>query len=202
MDFLNSSSMTEWFSTLSATAIIIALAEIGDKSQLVCMTLAARYNRGRSVLLGAVSAFIILNLLAVGFGATVAQFVPEKVVLGIVAIMFAAFGIHSLLNSEQEDEDEGEIKQHSTRSILATTFLLIFIAEFGDKTQIAVAGIAVASPPVAVWLGATIALALTSALGVLAGKTILQKLPMALLHKISGIFFLALAAFAAFKLFY
>lgn len=194
------SPLAQWVSTSGAAFVLISLAEIGDKSQLVCMTLAARYNRGRIVLAGAVGAFVLLNLLAVGFGATVAAFVPERVLLGAVALLFAAFGIHALMSGEEEEEEGEEIVERSRRGMLATTFLLIFLAEFGDKTQIAVAGMAVASPPTAVWVGATLALALTSALGVLAGKTLLKKLPMGLLHRISGLFFLGLAAFTGYRL--
>ena len=74
--------------TLSAF-VLISLAEIGDKSQLVCMTLAARH-RHWPVLLGATTAFVILNALAVLFGAGIAAWVPERLMAGIVAVMFAA----------------------------------------------------------------------------------------------------------------
>jgi putative Ca2+/H+ antiporter (TMEM165/GDT1 family) len=77
--------------------------------------------------------------------------------------------------------------------------LLITVAEFGDKTQIAVVALSSTSIPLAVWTGATIALATTSALGVWAGRTILQKIPINLLHRISGIFFLLFAIYAAFN---
>ena len=77
-------------------------------------------------------------------------------------------------------------------SLLAvlTSYSLIGLAEFGDKTQLAVAGLASANPPLAVWLGATLALATTSALGVWAGRALLKKVPILLLHWISGVLFL------------
>ena len=74
---------------------LIALAELGDKSQLVCMTLAARY-RHWPVILGAATAFLVLNTLAVLFGAGVAAWLPERVMAGLVAVLFGAFGLHAL----------------------------------------------------------------------------------------------------------
>ncbi|MDP3838170.1 MAG: TMEM165/GDT1 family protein, partial [Methylococcales bacterium] len=83
--------------------------------------------------------------------------------------------------------------------IFFTTFLLITVAEFGDKTQLAVVALSSTAVPLAVWLGSTAALVSTSAVGVLAGRTILQKIPLTLLHRISGCIFLILAAIAAYR---
>lgn len=71
-----------------------------------------------------------------------------------------------------------------------TTFLLIFVAEFGDKTQIAVAGLTSTALPASVWVGATLALTVTSALGIWAGKTILRRFSVTLLHRIGGVLFI------------
>jgi Ca2+/H+ antiporter, TMEM165/GDT1 family len=185
---------------LSATAAtsfaLIAAAEIGDKSQLVCMTLASRH-RAMPVLLGAIAAFAFLNTLAVVFGVAIASWLPDYVVAATVAFLFAVFGIHSL--RMQEDDDDVDVKEKSGHGIFFTTFLLITVAEFGDKTQLAVVALSSTVAPIAVWLGSTVALASTSALGILAGRTILQKVPLVLLHKISGMIFLALSAFAVYR---
>ncbi len=153
---------------------LIALAEIGDKSQLVCMTLAARH-RHWPVILGAAVAFILLNLLAVLFGAAVAEWIPQHWVAWIVAVLFGFFGIQSLLSAEEGDENE--VEEKAGRSVFLITLLLILVAEFGDKTQIAVAGLASSLSPLYVWIGSTLALILVSALGVWAGRTILQRFP-------------------------
>ncbi len=188
------------FNEISATTItsftLIAAAEIGDKSQLVCMTLASRH-RAMPVLLGAITAFAFLNTLAVVFGIAIASWLPEHIVATIVAVLFAAFGIHSL-RIETEDENE-EVREKSGSSIFFATFLLITVAEFGDKTQLAVVGLSSTAVPTAVWLGSTAALAATSALGILAGRRILQKIPLTLLHKISGVIFLMLSVFAGYR---
>jgi putative Ca2+/H+ antiporter (TMEM165/GDT1 family) len=187
-----------WLASAGTTFLLVALAEIGDKSQLVCMTLAARH-RGWPVVIGAVAAFAFLNALAVLFGAAVAAWLPEWLVALAVAVLFAGFGINALRYTD-DDEDE-EIEEKPGHGIVATTFLLIFLAEFGDKTQLAVAGMGSTSEPYAVWLGATAALALTSLLGVFAGRRLLKRLPLKWIHRISGVFFLLLAAFALTRLF-
>lgn len=190
---------SELFSISLTSFTIIALAELGDKSQLVCMTLASRY-RHWPVLLGAALAFSLLNFLAVVFGASVAAWLPERVTAAIVAILFGIFGIHALI-SDHTDEPELVVK-HSGRSIFLTTLALLFVAEFGDKTQIAVAGLAGSTSAVPVWIGATIALLLVSALGVWAGRTLLQRLPLNWLHRVGGVVFLTFSFLAAWKVFF
>jgi putative Ca2+/H+ antiporter (TMEM165/GDT1 family) len=181
-----------------STFTLIALAEVGDKSQLVCMTLAARHHHW-PVLLGAATAFLVLNTLAVMFGAGVAAWLPERVTAGLVAVLFGAFGVHAL--SKRDDSDSKDMAERSGNGIFLTTFLLIFVAEFGDKTQIAVAGLAGSFDPLPVWLGATTALVMVSAFGVWAGRTMLQHLPLSWLHRISGVVFLLFATLAAWRVF-
>jgi putative Ca2+/H+ antiporter (TMEM165/GDT1 family) len=181
-----------------STFTLVALAEIGDKSQLVCMTLAARH-RHLPVLLGATTAFAILNALAVLFGAGIAAWVPERLMAGIVAAMFAAFGMHALLTAE--DADLEDVKETPGHGVFFTTLLLILVAEFGDKTQIAVAGLAGSMTAMPVWLGATVALVLVSALGIWAGRTLLQRLPLHWVHRAGGAVFLVFAAIAAWRAF-
>ena len=186
-----------WLSSVGTSFLVIGLAEFGDKSQLVCMTLASRH-RGVPVALGAIAAFALLNLLAVLFGAAVAAWLPGWVVTLAVAVLFAVFGISAL--RYQDEEDDEEIEEKPGHGIFATTFLLIFLAEFGDKTQIAVSGLGSTGSVGAIWTGATLALATTSLLGIVAGRRLLNRLPLVWIHRISGTFFLALAAYALSRL--
>ena len=188
--------MTETISALLASFSLIGLAEIGDKSQIVCMTLAARH-RAWPVLFGAITAFLLLNTLAVLFGAAVAAWLPESLVAGSVALLFAAFGVQSLLSSG--DEHPEDVTDKPGRSVFLTAFLLIFLAEFGDKTQIAVAGLAGNLAPLPVWVGASMALIAISALGVWVGRTLLQRIPAAWLHRLGGVIFLAFALAAGWR---
>ena len=194
--FLSSLNLIDLSATASTSFLLIAAAEIGDKSQLVCMSLAARH-RATPVLLGAIASFAFLNSLAVIFGAAIASWFPDYMVSAAVAFLFAAFGIHALLINQEEEEEE--LVEKSGHSLFFTTFLLITVAEFGDKTQLAVVALSSTALPLAVWIGATSALILTSALGVLAGRTVLQKIPLTFLHKISGFIFLILAVLAAYS---
>ena len=177
---MSASALGSWFSSAGATFLLIALAEFGDKSQLVCMTLAARH-RGLPVILGAVTAFGILNLLAVLFGAAVAAWLPEWLITLAVAVLFAAFGISALrYQAEIEDESVEEKAGHS----------------------VAVAGMGSTINTAAVWLGATLALTFTSVLAVIAGRNFLHRLPLLWIHRISGAFFLLLAGLAIARLIY
>ncbi len=185
-----------WITASLTSYLLIVAAEIGDKSQLVCMVLAARH-RASPVILGAIVAFALLNMLAVVFGVAIASWLPESWLSLAVATLFALFGLHALRN--QEDEGDETVAEKSSHSLFLTTLLLITVAEFGDKTQLAVVALSTTLAPVAVWGGATLALATTSALGVWAGRTLLQKIPLTLLHKVSGVLFLLLAAYASYN---
>ncbi|MFW5396092.1 MAG: putative Ca2+/H+ antiporter (TMEM165/GDT1 family) [Candidatus Accumulibacter regalis] len=193
---LSTGNLVELSATTATSFVLIAAAEIGDKSQLVCMTLASRH-RPAPVMLGALAAFALLNTLAVVFGVAIANWLPPYVVGAIVAILFALFGVHAL--RAKDDADDEQVEEKSGQGIFFTTFILLTVAEFGDKTQLAVVALSSTQVPAAVWLGATAALAATSALGIVAGRTLLQRIPIVLLHRISGAFFLILALLAAWQ---
>ena len=187
---------TELVSVFSSTFVLVALAEFGDKSQLVCMTLAARH-RQWPVLLGATVAFVLLNALAVWIGLELDVWLPGRLTAGMVAVLFGAFGVHALFG--HEDVQIEEASEQSGHGIFLTALLLILVAEFGDKTQFAVAGMASSLAPLPVWLGATTALVMVSALGVWAGRTVLQRLPLLWLHRIGGGVFVLFSSLAAWQ---
>ena len=133
------------------------------------------------------------------FGAGLAQWVPQQLLAAAVAVLFATYGI-LMLRAAGEHEDEAP-EERSSHGIFITAFLMIFLAEMGDKTQIAVAGMATTLPVIPVWIGATLALTATSALGVLAGRKLLRRISLNRVHQISGVLFLVLAAFALTRVF-
>jgi putative Ca2+/H+ antiporter (TMEM165/GDT1 family) len=187
----------EWFTPISTSYALIIAAEIGDKSQLVCMSLAARH-RATPVILGAIAAFALLNTLAVMFGVAIANWVPDYIVASVVAILFALFGLHAVFFGEEDSEGEG-LPEKSSHGIFLTTFLLITVAEFADKTQLAVVALSSTALPLAIWVGATLALATTTIIGVAVGRSLLNKMPLPILHKVGGLMFIALAGIAAYK---
>ncbi|OPL10582.1 MAG: hypothetical protein AVO38_05060 [delta proteobacterium ML8_D] len=190
--------LIEWVSVAGAAFILIFLAEIGDKSQLVCMTLAAKY-RALPIIIGATFAFAFLNLLAVLFGALLANWLSENILNIGVAVLFSMFGIHFLL-AKKEGGDKN-ISWKSVHSIMITTFLLIFTAELGDKTQIVVVGMSSTASSMPVWFGATLALSLISSICVLVGSKLFQYIPIILLYRMSGAVFLLMAACALTRVF-
>ncbi len=189
--------LAQWFWVGSSSYLLIVAAEIGDKSQLVCMTLAARH-RPWPVIWGAVIAFAFLNTLAVVFGSAIAAWLPEYIVSAVVALLFAIFGFQALMNGAEEEFEE-PVEEKSSHGLFFLTFLLIVMAEFGDKTQLAVVALSSTALPAAVWLGATLALVSTSVIGVIAGRMILQRVSLAGLHRLSGLIFLGLAGVAVYN---
>lgn len=189
----------EWLTAAGSSFSLVATAEIGDKSQVVCMSLAARYHRTTPVLMGAIAAFAILNLIAVVFGTAVATWIPEKYLMSGVAVLFALFGVHAL--RARHDDSDQTLALGSRQNLFITTFLLISVAEFGDKTQLAVAGLSSTMIPASVWAGATFALITTTVIGVWAGTSALRRVPIIQIHRISGIFFLGFALAAVYQLF-
>ena len=184
---------------LAQTFVLILVAELGDKSMLACVALGARLRAG-PVILGALLAFSGLNALGVLFGASVGAALPPALVAAVVAGMFLAFGAATLLSKDEEDGDEApDAAQTTGRSALLTTMSLLFFAELGDKTQLAVAALASDHHPVAVWAGATAGLTFTSALGVWAGQTLLTRLPKRGLRLAAGGLFVAFGAVAAWR---
>ena len=81
-----------WWESVGISLVYIALAEIGDKSQFVCIALTARHRRAGLVLLGAVAAFSLLNTVAVLFGSALATWLPQTWVLGAMAVRVAGVG--------------------------------------------------------------------------------------------------------------
>lgn len=182
--------------SIGTSFALIAAAEMGDKSQLVCMALASKH-RPVPVVLGALSAFALLNGLAVVFGKAIANWFPEYMIALAVAFLFAVFGFQALRTTIEQDD--GEIRKKSGHSIFFTTFFLITFAEFGDKTQLAVVALSSTGNPAGVWLGSTLALGVTSTIGALSGRKLMQKIPLELLHKMGGILFLLLSGLALSK---
>lgn len=172
---------------------LVAVAELGDKTQLVCIALAARH-RFQPVLIGATLAFAVLNTLAVAVGAAFGELIPEQVLLWVVAALFAIFGVLTLLGGDDDDEVD---EPASDRSVLWTAFGMLFLAELGDKTQIAVAALAATRDAVPTWIGATLALVGVSALGIWVGRAALARLPERWIRRAAGAIFLLFAVLTA-----
>lgn len=171
---------------------LVAVAELGDKSQLVCLALAAR-GRALPVVAGATLAFALLSAVAAGVGAAIGALLPMRVVGLLAAALFAWFGVRALVSADEDDEEAPA----GQGSAFALAFWSILVAELGDKTQLEVVGLAAAGDPLSVWVGATLALGSTSALGALAGRLLGTRLPGATVRRLSGVVFLGFAVWLA-----
>ncbi|MCX9083802.1 MAG: TMEM165/GDT1 family protein [Candidatus Methanoperedens sp.] len=173
---------------------LIALAELGDKTQLTVIALSARYDR-KKVFSGVVLAFILVTGLGVLVGEGLLKIIPEDLIKTIAGIMFVVFGIWMLLAKEENEEEE------KTRVLnpFISTFSMIALAEMGDKTQLsAITLSAKYGSPYLVFSGAVLALVLISLLGIFAGKKLCDiaplskiKLSAAVMFIVFGIMFIA-----------
>ncbi len=174
--------------------LMIFLAEMGDKSQLVCLTLACRY-RPMPVFAGAFTAFALLSLLAVVFGAALSTWLPQWLLAVVVTLLFIGFGIRALMTGVEDDADSGDGAIRGTGGIFLSTVVILFLAEFGDKTQLATAGLSATASPVAVWIGATLGITAAAGMAIFAGHALLRSIPLTIIHRASGVMFIALGAF-------
>ena len=177
---------------LSAFALLF-VAEIGDKTQLAVMTLASRYT-AVPVAAGAFTAFLVLNALAVVLGDALSRYLPQSAVMLAAGLLFLVFAYRTAL--DRQDEEGGDSRNR--RNAFWTSFSMVFIAELGDKTQVALVALSASTgEPWTVFIGGTLALWTVSLLGVLAGRFLLSRLPghwvqygAALLFLVFGVYFL------------
>lgn len=172
------------FLTVLAT---IFIAEMGDKTQLLLVAMAGKYKIPH-ILTGTWLATIVLNLLAVGLGAALGNYLDMRVIKTVAGIAFfwLAYGA---LRDEGEEEEEKEMK-HNLGPVLAI-FGSFFIGELGDKTQLS--GITLAANyadhsvmnVVYVFLGCTLGLILADLIGLIVGVVLKSKVPTGILNKIS-----------------
>ena len=181
-------------SILLSSFSLVVLAEMGDKSQLLAMTLAHRY-RAPAVIAGTFAAFALLNLLGVLAGGVLAGLVPRALVLLVAAGLFLYFGYRSW--READAVDDGAAVAGPGGGGLVVSFTLIFVAELGDKTQLAIVALAAGTGDIwAVLIGGTLALWLVSLLGILFGCTLLRRVPTHWVHRGAAVLFIAFGLLA------
>lgn len=168
----------------------IALAELGDKTQLVVIYLAARFRRPGAVLAGLVVGAIAHAGLAVAGGALLDHLIPAGLLEWLVAVLFLAIGTWILLGHEHDDAEPPAATSHGA---FATTLWLFFIMEMGDKTQLATVALAAGLPsPAWVFAGAALGLAAANVPALWLGHRFASRLPHALLHRLSAILFIVI----------
>jgi putative Ca2+/H+ antiporter (TMEM165/GDT1 family) len=170
-----------------SSLLVVALAEMGDKTQLIALSLASRYRRPWSVLGGIFIATLANHALASSVGVWVASRLSAAVLGWVLGLSFIAFGIWTLFPDRVEEREPP-----GRWGPLLTTTVVFFLAEMGDKTQLATVALGARyHSTVAVTAGTTAGMMLADGLAVFAGTTLTRVLPMARLRLIAALLFFA-----------
>lgn len=166
--------------------LLVFVSEMGDKTQLLSLMLAARFRKPIPILFGILTATILNHALASYAGSTVTNYLPSEILKWILGISFIGFGIWILI----PDKHEGFKSKYNWGPFLTTT-IAFFFAEMGDKTQLATVALgAKFTAPVTVTIGTTLGMLAADGLAVIFGHKFTEKIPMTLIHKIASLLFI------------
>ena len=166
---------------------VVALAEIGDKTQLLAFLLAARFKKPVPIILGILCATVINHGLAGALGAWITATISPDILRWILGVSFIGMAIWTLI-PDQIEEDETQIFKRF--GVFGATLVTFFFAEMGDKTQVATIAMAVHyGTAFLVVIGTTLGMLVADVPAVFAGDKLATKIPMKLVHSIAaGIF--------------
>lgn len=175
---------------LLVSAGVVALAEIGDKTQLLAFILAARFKKPLPIIAGILCATLVNHGLAGALGAWIMSSVSPHVLRWVLGASFVAMAIWTLIPDKIEEEETQVAKRFGVFTATVVTF---FLAEMGDKTQIATVAMAAHYPnPYMVVAGTTIGMLIADVPAVFIGDRLAAKIPMKLVHAIAAAIFAAL----------
>lgn len=168
---------------------VVALAEIGDKTQLLAFILAARFKKPLPIIAGILAATLVNHGLAGALGAWITTAVSPQVLRWVLGLSFVGMAVWTMIPDEIE-EDETRI---ATRlGVFGATLITFFLAEMGDKTQVATVAMAAHyGAPLLVVLGTTLGMLIADVPAVFVGDKLAARIPMRLVHAVAAtIFFL------------
>jgi putative Ca2+/H+ antiporter (TMEM165/GDT1 family) len=166
---------------------VVALAEIGDKTQLLAFILAARFKKPLPIIAGILAATIINHGMAGALGAWITSAISPGVMRWVLGGSFIAMAIWTLIPDKIEEE---ETQVASKLGVFGATFVTFFLAEMGDKTQIATVAMAAHyANPVLVVIGTTLGMLIADVPAVFVGDKLAAKIPMKLVHSIAATIF-------------
>ncbi|WPC74144.1 TMEM165/GDT1 family protein [Vibrio porteresiae] len=182
-------------SVLAVSISTVALAEIGDRTQLLSLLLVSRYRKPVPIILAILAATITNHALAAWLGVVVADYITPEILKWVIAASFLAMAGWILIPDKIDDDES-----ISNRGPFIASFIAFFVAEIGDKTQIAtsILGAHYATQLEWVVMGSTIGMLLANVPVVLIGKLSADKMPLALIRKVTAVLFIGLAVASAF----
>ena len=170
---------------------VVALAEIGDKTQLLALVLAAKFRRPIPIILGILVATAVNHAVAGAAGAWISALVGPTAMRWILGLSFIAMAAWTLVPDKYDDDEKHDAAPRF--GVFVTTLIAFFLLEMGDKTQIATVALAAKySSLAAVAAGTTLGMMLANVPAVLLGEVAAKKLPMHIVHRIAAAIFLAL----------
>ncbi|MBI1423351.1 MAG: UPF0016 domain-containing protein [Gammaproteobacteria bacterium] len=183
---------------LLMSAGVVALAEIGDKTQLLAFVLAARFKRPVPIILGILVATIVNHGLAGALGAWITSVLSPEILRWIVGFSFIAMAIWILVPDKIEEEETQIARK---LGVFGATVVTFFLAEMGDKTQIATVALAAHYPhPVWVVAGTTLGMLIADVPAVFVGDKFSKKVPMRLVHGSAAAIFAIIGALTLLKI--
>lgn len=169
---------------------VVALAEIGDKTQLLAFILAARFKKPAPIIGGILVATLLNHGLAGALGAWITATVSPEWLRWILGLSFLGMALWTLIPDKLE-EDEARVAQRF--GVFGATLITFFLAEMGDKTQIATVAMAAHYPdPILVVIGTTLGMLIADVPAVFVGRKLAARIPMKLVHAVAAAIFAAL----------
>ncbi|GAA3752913.1 TMEM165/GDT1 family protein [Salinactinospora qingdaonensis] len=181
-----------FLTALGASTTAIFLAEMGDKTQLVAMSLATRY-RISAVLLGITLATVVVHAGSVLIAEALGLAIPTDWMSLLAGLAFIGFGAWTLRGDELTAKDE-ERASRRARSAVISVALVFFVAELGDKTMLATITVGTSHHWLPVWVGSTVGMVLADAVAIGVGAALGKRLPERALSVTAAVLFFAVGA--------
>src|SRR5258708_5607637 len=176
---------------------VVALAEIGDKTQLLAFILAARFKKPIPIIAGIFCATLVNHGLAGALGTWITSFVSPNILRWILGVSFVGMAIWTMIPDKIEEE-ETQVARHL--GVFGATLITFFLAEMGDKTQLATVALAAHyGAPLIVVIGTTLGMLIADVPAVFVGNRFAAKIPMKLVHSIAAAIFVAMGLLTLFK---
>jgi putative Ca2+/H+ antiporter (TMEM165/GDT1 family) len=175
---------------------IIFIGELPDKTMFASLVLATR-GRPPAVWLGAAAAFLLHVVIATTIGVGLFALLPHRALDGLVAALFLAGAVYAFVEGNRDETKIIDRELASHRRVVTTAFVVIFLAEWGDLTQILTANLAAHyNAPLSVGVGAVLALWSVAALAVAGGQSLLRVFSLRAIRRVTGVVLLVLAGLA------